>query len=364
MDCRSGWTVWSRQHPEAVDAVLGNELSWELKREHGANGHVMLLQDINHASEPVARPFLPRLRVWLEEDGGVVDGASNLVAASERLRQILGTVLKHGDDDTRACARAVALQRLQENPPLQIVLVWLPTLMHVDPELGVSVLEERIRSVEPARLTEAVRCFAVLFGDQQPHIDLKVSAFTPQLLLQLLRLAYRHIRPVDDVRHEGVYSPDTRDHAQNARNAIVSALLNAKGEEGWAAKLEMANDPLCAHFKDRIIAVAEECRAQEVDGDVYDHAQAIALDKTGESPASTNEAMYAIMSDRLEDLDELLLLDISPRELWARITDEKLMRREIARELAKSANGLYTVDQESATSGRERNGCSSALCRV
>ena len=314
----NGLPLWMESlveaRPEAVDAVLGNELSWELKREHGADGHVMLLQDINHASESVARLFLPRLRVWLEEDGGVVDGASNLVAASERLRQILGTVLKHGDDDTRACARAVALQRLQGDPPLQIVLVWLPTLMHVDPELGVSVLEERIRSVEPARLTEAVRCFAVLFGDQQPHIDLKVSAFTPRLLLQLLRLAYRHIRPVDDVRHEGVYSPDTRDHAQNARNAIVSALLNAKGEEGWAAKLEMANDPLCAHFKDRIIAVAEECRAQEVDGDAYDHAQAIALDKTGESPASTNEAMFAVMSDRLEDLDELLLRDTSPRE--------------------------------------------------
>ena len=138
----NGLPLWMQSlveaHPEAVDAVLGNELSWELKREHGADGHVMLLQDINHASEPVARLFLPRLRVWLEEDGGVVDGASNLVAASERLRQILGTVLKHGDDDTRACARAVALQRLQEDPPLQIVLVWLPTLMHVDPELGVS----------------------------------------------------------------------------------------------------------------------------------------------------------------------------------------------------------------------------------
>ena len=365
----NGLPLWMESlvetHPEAVDAVLGNELNWELKREHGADGHVMLLQDINHASESVARLFLPRLRVWLEEDGGVVDGESNLVAASERLRQILGTALKHGDDDTRACAHAVALQRLQEDPPLQIVLVWLPTLMHVDPELGVSVLEERIRSVEPARLTEAVRCFAVLFSDQQPHIDLKVSAFTPQLLLQLLRLAYRHIRPVDDVRHEGVYSPDTRDHAQNARNAIVSALLNAKGEEAWAAKLQMANDPLCAHFKDRIIAVAEECWAQEVDGDAYDHKQAIALDKTGESPASTNEAMFAIMSDRLEDLDELLLLDISPRELWAKITDEKLMRREIARELTNAANGLYTVDQEAVTADeKETNGYSSAFCRV
>ena len=52
------------------------------------------------------------------------------------------------------------------------------------------------------------------------------------------------------------------------------------------------------------------------------------------------------MNDRLAELDELLLRDISPREAWAGITDEKVMRREIARALRHAANGLYTVDQE------------------
>ena len=65
-------------HPEAVDAVLGNELSWELKRKSGTDGHSLLLQDINYASEPVARLFLPRLLEWLKDDGGTVDGASDL----------------------------------------------------------------------------------------------------------------------------------------------------------------------------------------------------------------------------------------------------------------------------------------------
>lgn len=59
--------------------------------------------------------------------------------------------------------------------------------------------------------------------------------------------------------------------------------------------------------------------------------------------------MFALMNDRLAELDELLLRDISPREAWAGITDEKVMRREIARELGYAANGLYTVDQEAVT---------------
>ncbi len=349
----NGLPLWMEDlvaaHPKSVDAVLGNELSWELKGEPGADGHSMPLQNVKYAPEPVARLFLPRLREWLNEAGNISDMSSDLFGAAERLRQVIEAMLKHGDEDTLACARAVAQRRLREDLPKELATVWLATLMRVDPGFGVTMLEERFQAVEPGKLSEAVRCFAGLLGDRHDEIDLRTPAFTPPLLLRLLRLAYRHVRPEDDARREGVYSPDMRDHAEGTRNAIVSALLEAKGEDGWTAKLEMANDPCCAYFKDRIVAVAEEYRAQELDGDAFDHAQAVVLDKTGEAPASTNEAMFAIMSDRLADLDELLLRDTSPRDVWAGITDEKLMRREIARELTREAKGLYTVDQEAVT---------------
>ena len=336
-------------HPDAVDEILGNELSWELKRDSRAHDHPMLLQDISSTPEPVAKLFLPRLREWLDGDGDVVDDAGDLSGATERLRQVIGVMLKHGDEDTCAHVRAVARERLQDELPEELAFVWLPTLMRVDPELGASALEDRIRTVEPGELSEAVKWFSVLFGERHDAINLKTPAFTPQLLLRLLRLAYSHVRSVDDAEHEGSYSPDTRDHAERARNEIVNALFETKGEEGWAAKLEMANDPLCAHFKDHIIAVAEEHWAQEIDSVAFNETQAVKLDKTGEAPASTNQAMFALMSDRLAELDDLLLRDTSPRDAWAGITDEKVMRREIARELNHAANGLYKVDQEAVT---------------
>ena len=244
---------------------------------------------------------------------------------------------------------AVACQRLEDDLPQELNFVWLPTLIRLDPDLGVSSLEDQIRTVEPGPYSEAVNWFSVLFGDRHDAINLRTPAFTPQLLLRLLRLAYHHVRPVDDAEHESGHSPDTRYYAEGARHAIVSALLDAKGEEGWAAKLEMANDPLCAYFRDHILAVAEEFWAEEIDSGAFDEAQAVAFDKGAEAPASTNEAMFALMNDRLAELDELLLRDISPREAWAGITDEKVMRREIARALRHAANGLYTVDQEAVT---------------
>ena len=342
-------------HPGAVDAILGNELTWELNRDPRTHGQSMLLQIISDTPEAVAKLFLPRLREWLDQQREIADEVSDVNGTTaERLRRVIGAMLKHGDEHTRARMLALACEQLQKELSEELEYVWLPTLMRLDPNLGVPTLEYQLGTIEPGAHSAAVKWFGVLFGDRNDAINLKNPEFTPQLLLRLLRLAYTHIRPVDDVKHESAYSPDSRYYAERARNAIVGVLLEAKGEEGWAAKLEMASDPLCAHFKDRILAVAEENWAREIDSVAFEEAQSVALDKSGEAPASTNEAMFTIMRDRLIDLDELLVREVSPRDAWAGINDEKVMRREIARELSHAAKGLYNVDQESATGDEKK----------
>ena len=95
----------------------------------------------------------------------------------------------------------------------------------------------------------------------------------------------------------------------------------------------MVADPLFDHIKDRVIALAEEKAAEEADNVALTEAEFAILEKTGESPPTTCEAMFALMRDRLDDIDDLLLRDVSPRELWANITEERVMRRELARVL-------------------------------
>ena len=145
----------------------------------------------------------------------------------------------------------------------------------------------------------------------------EAANFLPALLLRLVRLAYRHIRLADDAEHEGSYSPDTRDNAERGRGAILNALLATTGSEGWSAKLEMAADPLFAHFRDRAFAIALERAAEEADGAAWAETDVVALDRYSESPPSTRDAMFAVMRDRLDDIDDLLLEDVSPREAWA-----------------------------------------------
>jgi hypothetical protein len=61
----------------------------------------------------------------------------------------------------------------------------------------------------------------------------------------------------------------------------------------------------------------------EVIINAFDDSLTVSLDKTGEAPPSTNEAMFSVLKERLADLDDLLLRDASPREAWAGISEER-----------------------------------------
>jgi hypothetical protein len=223
--------------------------------------------------------------------------------------------------------------------------------MQLDPKAAIPLLESGLADAQPSARGPAVEWFGLLFNQDRlgGSVSLQRPEFTPDLLLRLAKLAYRHVRPSDDVRHEGAYSPDERDFAERARGALLNAVLGAPGAAGWKAKLELASDPLFEDLEDRAMAIARERAAEEAEGPAFTEAEVVVLDTYSEAPPTTRDAMFAIIRDRLEDIDDLLLQDISPREAWANISKEHVMRRELARELRNHANNMYTVDQEAAT---------------
>ena len=334
-------------NPSAAE-VLWKEISWELEQTSEVGSNSWLLQQLGDAPENVARVFLPRLLTWLASGSACDDGNCDIIMA-ERLHHVTRPIITFADDATKAKLAQIAEGHLASSLSSELRDAWLSILLQLDPECGVGVFEQFASTVEPSARSEVVACFAKFFGNRDSTVNLHNKLVTPQLLLRLLRLAYQHVRGEDDVHHERIFHPDARDDAQMARHNIFNALFSIKGEGAFSAQHEMAADPLCEHFKDRLIAMADENWAQEIDAHAYDEQQAIALDKSGEAPAASNEAMYDILRDRLSDLDDLLLRDTSPREAWAGIEKEWILRREIARELEHAANSLYTVDQESAT---------------
>lgn len=335
----------SARHPISVDATIGTELSWQLSRPSREHD-VTLLYHLGEGARQTARILLPRMLEWIADQG---NGSTTDARTLHHLERVLDIILKHGEPEELETIKRLCCERLASGLQLSVATPWIRTLMRLDPELGVTTLESLLSTIPPQPFGPSVSLFDSLFGDRGRELNPKNLAISPQTILRLIRLAYHHVRPEDDQHHEGAYSPDFRDDAQRARESILGALIEARGTGAWAAKLELANDPISFDYRDRFLALAEEAWANEVDGVGFTEAQALAFDQRSEAPPMTDEGMFLVMMDRIDDIHDLLLRDISPREHWADIKKEHVMRREIARVLVNSERDIYRVNQEAVT---------------
>ncbi len=195
-------------------------------------------------------------------------------------------------------------------------------------------LEDRCRACSCSR-----RCSTVTMA-ASASISVRLD-FSPPLLLRLLRLAYQHVRREDDAHHEGSYSPDTRDHAEKSRNAVLSALLSTTGPEGWAVKLEMAADPLFAHMK-RPGHRARGGKGRRGGGQSSRLQRPSLPFWTRPGSHRPQRAKRCSRSCGTGSTISMIFCSRTSRraQLWASITDEHVMRRELARALRDWSNAV------------------------
>ncbi|PIF38210.1 hypothetical protein CLU98_3452 [Burkholderiales bacterium 23] len=333
----------AQAHPAVVDTTIGNELMDELKDADAR--HSMLLQDISHASPAVISLFLGGIRSWLKDS---FDHGDASILETDKVGRATKLILDHGDDQDIAYIRVTGMPKLQGSPEPSEILFWLPIFARLDPVVCVEEMERLARSILPAQQSQVVDWFSSLFGHGS-DLDLSKFEVSPELLLRLVRLANRHVRLEDDLNHEGVYSPGPRDHAQRARSILGNTLLGIKGPGAWDIKMQFAEDPEVAHYRDRVRTIAIEKLAEDWDAVVLSEADVVQLEREHDFSPTSRVEMAALLDTRLADIEDLLLQDVSPRELWATITLERLLRRALAAELQKMARGAYTVNQEAVT---------------
>lgn len=338
-------------HPERVDRLIGAELTWSLGTAASEQGYSMLLQDIDTAQLGLAKLFLPRIRTWLESTGGLPSAKDDVEGAARRMDQAISIILKFGDDDDHGFLKDMASSTLVRGTNDPFAHIWLPALFALDPEAAVDRLEALCSGVAVSRESVVVDWIAQLFGhaNRGRGVRIKQPGLSGKQIIRLLRLAYLHVDRADDAVHEGSYSPDRRDDAESGRDTLLYALMELGGLEGWAAKQEIADDPMFIHLRDRLQTLAREKSASEADNLAMRPDEVRKLDTNREPGPRTPAEMFALMSDRIADVRDRLLNDDSPIELWTSARDERVMRKAIAEHLGTHAAGAYTVAQESVT---------------
>jgi hypothetical protein len=126
-------------------------------------------------------------------------------------------------------------------------LSYLALLFMLDADASLPILRQWLNAPpKPTRQARVESTLSMLFDRHDPLTSGALAAASTKSLEALLHLAYSHIRPKDDIVHEGVFSPGDRDNAQDARNAILSLLLDRPGADAYHAMRRLANDPVFA----------------------------------------------------------------------------------------------------------------------
>lgn len=336
-------------HADAVERTLGPAVIAELDETIDTGAAAMTLQSVRYSPAPVAKIFVPWLKDWLFRHHRRFIGGDAAPPGLSRLWHVSDILVAY-DGDASSWLVPIAESALSGTSSKAFDTFWLSVLFRLDPAKGTDALERQLTKTEPAHVDLAVGWFAGMFGDsREPSVDLSHAGFTPDILSRLVKLAYRYVRPDGDPVHEGAFSPGPRDDAASARNRLLGAFLDTKGQEAWRLKIEMADDPLIAHFRDRFRLLIREKLAEEVDWTAMSDEEASGLDRNLDVGPKTRDEMFRVLCDRLDDLDGLLTRDTGPREMWAVTPGEKLLRRAIAHELQEKARGAYAVTQEEVT---------------
>lgn len=343
-------------HPCEVDATLGVELVSQLAMgtEHQ---HLPILQNLTYADTTVKQLLAPRLLAALTSWPSTFPDSDVGQCRAHHLDQVLHVLHETSKGQDRIMIASECDARFVDNSGGPLALVWLRGLFRLDFERGARVLEEGLNTIDdPVRVGRAIETLGALFGNRENVlIDIPDPSSRAAVLGRLVRCVYSYVRNEDDQEHEGVYEPNIRDNAENARNFLLSMLMETPGPYAHRIILELATEPDFAHFPDRLRIVARQRAASDAESAAYNASDLAALDARFELPPHDRDGMFSVMEDRLDDLShDIAHDDFTDRRTLRTIKEESEIQRTLARRLKDMAKGAYTVTREDEVADLKR----------
>lgn len=138
--------------------------------------------------------------------------------------------------------------------------MWWEAWLSVDSSGALDFLETVVGDVTPEQAYQLVlQICHRLYEYSEAYATRPLPARQqPDVLNRLIPLVYEHIKPVDDIDHEGVFSPGLRDHAQRIRSHLVSWLAEIPGAEAAQSLRELAKDPRLAEIRDWLLHLTDQ----------------------------------------------------------------------------------------------------------
>ena len=228
-------------------------------------------------------------------------------------------------------------------------------LFRLEPVVATAALQRLLDAQTGDSLKERTEgAIGTLFGMHRGRVAGLLN-FPEDVLADLLRLTYRYVRPEEDHRHDGAYSPDTRDEAETARNELLGALMQKRGERPYLVMRQLLADGAFGHSTRRLHRLAEQMAEAASDGGPWSEAAVIQFERENIEPVTTGERLFALVYELVDDIAQTIQTsDVSAREVLLTATSEHAVQSWLAHELRGLARGRFTVPIEAEAIGRDR----------
>ena len=340
-------TDLAKARPAEVDEVLGTELDAELVFG-GSHSYLPVLQDLTHADISLKSLLKPRLLAFIARRSSLEDSA-DVSHWGHNLNQILGILRETATDSEARSIGSACIAQLKKTPAGPLAITWLRGVFRFAPEQGVDLFIECFYSQDGAKADDrSLKAFAALFGAWE-GVGVRIADHDQRVaaLGKLLRIAYRIVRPEDDVEHEGCYTPDARDEAERGRSFLLSALLETPGHKAQQLLMQLSHEPEFRRFPDRLRHLARERAAKDAEFGAWSADAIERLNEGLEMPPNDRDGLFRVMMDRLDDFQHNVLHDdFMDRRTLQGIHNEPEMQRAIAQKLKAAAREAYTVTRE------------------
>ncbi len=176
----------------------------------------------------------------------------------------------------------------------------------------------------------------------------RAAHLSPASVGRLIRMFHRHVRPADDVTHDGAYSPTARDEAQEFRDRLLPLLASSEDPGADSELRALLEEPDLAHLRDWILHLLDERRDRAADQRPWQPREIREFAATFEIDPRTDRDLFAIALRRLSDIrNSVERADISARPDLRPEDHEDRLRSWLARQLRERSRAKYNVPQES-----------------
>jgi hypothetical protein len=326
-------------HREAVLDILMGEIQFELSSKNPKENSHYVLNDISSGGDWIWDGLATRLIYELKSSPKDVT----------RLRNILNIL--QGSTLSDCVLVGLAAKKAKSAKGIEIASIWFALWVGVAPEEAIPSLAARLGSIEQeeSRTRFAMLFITALMGSRRQRRAVRDAFRTVEHMKALYLLMNTYIHEQDDIdrANSGVYSPELRDDAQDARNALLSFIRETPGKEAFLTLMEISQSHPNAKSRPWLALQAKAKATLEANMAPWLPQQVRDFHDRQERTPADHRGLWDLAVSQLQDLKhDLEHGDSSIASILQPMNQETEIRKFIGGWCRKWARGRYVIPQE------------------